>query len=62
MDWSWGYHVEWNKSDGERQILYDFIHMWNIKNKQKTQINEQTKQKQTNTENRVVVTRSGGVG
>ena len=57
MDWSWGYHVEWNKSDGERQILYDFIHMLNIK-----QINEQTKQKQTNIENRVVVTRSGGVG
>ena len=47
MDGPWGYHAKWYKSDGQRQILYDFTHMWNIKNKQKTKINEQTKQKQT---------------
>ena len=22
--WPWGYYAKWNKSDGERQILYDF--------------------------------------
>ena len=27
----WGYYANWNKSDGKRQILYDFTQMWNIK-------------------------------
>ena len=31
MDESWGYYVKWNKLDGERQTLFDFTHMWNIK-------------------------------
>ena len=31
-----------NKADGERQILYDFIHMWNLKKN----TTKQTKQKQ----------------
>ena len=38
--------------------------MWNIKNKLKTKqnkTNEQTQQKETQTENRVVITRVGGV-
>ena len=26
------YYAEWNKSDRERQIQYDFIYMWNLKN------------------------------
>ena len=39
MDGSRGYCAEWNKSDRERQRIYDFIYMWNLKNK----INEQTK-------------------
>ena len=47
MDRSWGYYAKWNKSDGGRQILYDFMHIWNIKNKQKNKINEQIKQKHT---------------
>ena len=33
MNGSWGY-AKWNKSDGEREILYDFTLMWNTKNKQ----------------------------
>ena len=33
-----GYYAEWNKSDREGQILYDFIYMWNLKKK----TNEQT--------------------
>ena len=31
------YYAKWNKSDKERQILYDFIYMWNLKNKNKTE-------------------------
>ena len=26
-----GYFLNWNKSDRERQILYDFTYMWNLK-------------------------------
>ena len=33
-----GYYTKWSKSDRERQIPYDFIYMWNLKNK----TNEQT--------------------
>ena len=28
------------KSDGERQIFYDFAHMWNLKTRQKTKQNK----------------------
>ena len=28
-----GYYAKWNKSDKERQILYDFTSVWNLKNK-----------------------------
>ena len=38
MDGPRGYYAKWNKSDRERQILYDFTYMWNLKNK----TNEQT--------------------
>ena len=38
MDGSRGYYAKWNKSGRERQILYDFIYMLNLKNK----TNEQT--------------------
>ena len=41
MDGPREYYANWNKSDRERQIPYDFTYMWNLKNK----INEQTKQK-----------------
>ena len=26
-----GYYTKWNKSDRERQILYDITYMWNLK-------------------------------
>ena len=32
MDEPVGQHGEWNKPNTERQILYDFIYMWNLKN------------------------------
>ena len=25
------YHTKWSKSERERQMLYDNIHMWNLK-------------------------------
>ena len=30
-DRPWGYYAKWNKSDGDRQILHDFTHRWNMK-------------------------------
>ena len=41
------YHAEWNKSDRERQTLYDITYMWNLKNNinesiYKTETNSQT--------------------
>ena len=31
MDGLGGYYAYWNKSDRERQILYDVTYMWNVK-------------------------------
>ena len=28
-----GYYAKWNKSDREKQILYDFTYMWTLKTK-----------------------------
>ena len=38
-----GYNAKWNKSDRERQIPYDFSHLWNFRNK----TNEQNKKRET---------------
>ena len=35
MDGPRGYYAKWNKSDRERQTLYDFIYMWNLKTQNK---------------------------
>ena len=43
MDGLRDYHTEWNKSDRERQILYDITFMWNFK--KMIQMNLFTKQK-----------------
>ena len=32
MDGPRGYYTKWNKSDRERQILYDFTYMFSLKN------------------------------
>ena len=42
MDGPRGHFEKWNKSNRERQILYDFTYMWNLKNK-----TNKTEQKQT---------------
>ena len=33
MDGLGGHYAKWNKSDNERQILYNITYMWNLKNK-----------------------------
>ena len=35
MDGLRGYYARWNKSDRERQILWDFTHMWHLKKQSK---------------------------
>ena len=51
-----------NKSDGERQILYDIIYMWNLKY---TRTSEYYKEADSYIENKLVVSRGelryGGV-
>ena len=44
-----GHYTKWNKLDRERQTLYDFTYMWNLKNK----TNKQTQQNR----NRVIIQR-----
>ena len=36
MDGPGAHYAKWNKPVRERQILYDFSHMWNLMNKQLT--------------------------
>ena len=36
-----GHYTMWNKSDGERQILYDFTHRYNTKKSKQTKKNPQ---------------------
>ena len=31
--WSWEHYTKWNKPVRERQLPYDFTHMWNLMNK-----------------------------
>ena len=38
MDGPRKYYAKWNKSDKERQILYNFTNIQNLKNKTKEQI------------------------
>ena len=45
MDGARGYYGKWNKSAWERQIPYDFTHMWNLRKK----TNEQRKKKESET-------------
>ena len=35
MDGAGGYYGKYDKSDRDRQILYDITYMWNLKNKVK---------------------------
>ena len=44
MDGHAGHYAKWNKSEGERQILYDITYMWKQKQNQLVNI---PKKKQT---------------
>ena len=41
MDWPWGYCAKWNKSDRERQVLYDLTYVGNLKKKNQTNRNRE---------------------
>ena len=50
-------HTEWGKSDGDRQISYDIIYMWNLKKWYKwTYL--QNRNRVTDVENKLMVTRA----
>ena len=53
-----GYYGKLNKPVRERQVLYDFTYMWNLKNN----INEQNGGRIKGTENRLTAVRGCGVG
>ena len=57
MDGPWGHYAKWNKSDRERQMPYDLVFMWKLKNK--TNIQRTNQPKLIDTENRLVVARGG---
>ena len=40
MDKLVGFYTNWNKSDSERQILYDITYSWNLKNKTNHEYNK----------------------
>ena len=46
-----------NMSDREKQIPYDFTHMWNTKKKKKKQSKINEPKKKENAENTIAVTR-----
>ena len=57
------YHIKWSKSDRERQISYNITYMWNLKKWHKwTYL--QNRNRLTDTENKLMVTKgdSGGGG
>ena len=57
MDGPWEHYAKLNKSDRERQILYDLTYMWNLKKQKQKQ---KTPNELTDTENKLVVSRSRG--
>ena len=40
MDGLGGHYAKWNKSDRERQILYDITYMWNLQIQQTNEYNK----------------------
>ena len=63
------YNVKWSKSVIEREIPYDFIHMWKLRNKTNEQRKKRDREKTTkeqvlNYRDKLVITRravSGGM-
>ena len=63
MDGTRVYYAKWNKSVSERQIPYDFTHMWNLLNKTNEQNGGKkreriiTRNRLLTIENKLIVTR-----
>ena len=49
------YHSKWSKSDKERQILYDIIDTWNLKNNANEYL--QNRNRFTDLENKLTATK-----
>ena len=59
MDGPRVYYTKWNKSDRERQILYDITYLWNLK---KNQLMNVTKNKYTYRYRKQTSSYQGGEG
>ena len=46
MDEARMYYAEQNKSIRERQTSYDFIHMWNLRNKTDEHVGQEKKERE----------------
>ena len=53
MDGPREYHAKWNMSNRERQMPYDFTHMWN-RNKQK-QVSKETQNRDRSIESKLMM-------
>ena len=58
------YHIKWSKPDRERQISYDITYMWNLKKKWYKWTYIQSRNRPTDIENKLMVTKEekGGEG
>ena len=65
MDGPGDYHTKWSKSDKERQVSYNITYLWNLKKKKKKRYKKTYLQKRnrlTDTENKLMVTKEERVG
>ena len=62
MDELKDYHTKWIKSDRGRQMSYDIMCMWNLKKKWYKGIHLQNRNRLTDLENELMVTRHGRWG
>ena len=58
MDGPKGYYAKWNKSDREKQVLYDLTYMWNPKSK--TNQDQNNTDIDSDTENKLLVASGDG--
>ena len=64
MDGPRDYHTKWSKSDRERRIPYDITYMWNLKRKRYKWTYLQNRNRPTDIEKKLIVTKGkrGGGG
>ena len=61
MDGPGDYHTKWSKSDKERQISYGIAYMWNLKKQLYRWTYLQNRNRLTDLENELMVTRGEGL-